>query len=184
MKKRILVLSLIALLLSLCVTGTLAYFTVEETETNVITAGNIDIDLIETDAKGRPFRDVCGVVPGAKIDKIVNVKNVSDNPCWVRVSVKKAIYLAFGVRGIPNPSLVKINFNNTEWIEKDGYYYYKEPLLPGETTKAPLFTQVTFDKAMNNLYEGSKAIISVCAHAVQSANNAETVLEVKGWPEP
>lgn len=181
MKKKIMILSLIVVCLSLCIGGTLAYYTATETARNVITSGSIDIELIETDAEGNPFEDVSGVMPGMAVDKIVTVKNVAANECWVRVRVEKNIELAQGKTGTPDLSLLKIDFNTADWTEKDGYYYYNSKLDPAETT-IPLFTTVTFDEAMDNLYAGCTADVTVKAQAVQAANNGASVLEVNGWP--
>ena len=181
MKKRIILLSLLVVCVSLCVGGTLAYYTASETARNVITAGNIKIKLIETDAEGNPFEDVSGVMPSDKVDKIVTVKNTSDNPCWLRMTVRKEIVLGDGVEGTPDLSLVEINFNTEDWFEKEGFFYYNRKLNPGETTE-PLFTTVTFNTAMSNLYAGCTASVTVCAQAVQCANNGEAVLEANGWP--
>ena len=181
MKKRILTLSLLAVCLSLIIGGTLAYYTSSEIARNVITSGNIKIELIETDAEGKPFEDVSGVMPGAEVDKIVTVKNTADNACWVRISVEKEILLSKEKSGTPDLSLLKIDFNTVDWTEKDGYFYYNERLNPGETTK-PLFTTVSFDIAMDNLYMNSTAAVSVYAQAVQHANNGSKVLEANGWP--
>lgn len=172
---------MLAVCLSLCIGGTLAYYTASETARNVITAGNIKIELIETDAEGKPFENVSGVLPGAEVDKIVTVKNTSDNACWVRISVEKEISLAKEKSGTPDMSLLEIDFNDQEWTEKDGYFYYNEKLNPGETTEA-LFTTVTFNTAMDNLYAGCTANVTVAAQAVQTANNGDTVLEANGWP--
>lgn len=181
MKKRLLVLSVLAVCLSLLIGSTLAYFTVSEKTRNVITAGNIKIEIIETDAKGIPFKNVSGVMPGAEVEKVVTMKNTSDNACWVRFSVEKEITLSEEKSGTPDLSLLKIDFNTEDWTEKDGFYYYNEKLNPGETT-IPLFTSVTFDTAMDNLYGGCTANVSVCAYAVQCANNGDSVLEAQGWP--
>ena len=180
MKKRILMLSLLAVCLSLFIGGTLAYYSSSEIARNVITAGNIKIELIETDAEGKPFEDVSGVMPGAEVDKIVTVKNTADNACWVRISVEKEILLSKEKSGTPDLSLLKIDFNTVDWTEKDGYFYYNERLNPGETTKL-LFTTVTFNTAMDNLYAGCSANVSVCAQAVQCANNGGSVFEAAGW---
>ena len=181
MKKRILILSLLAVCLSLCIGGTLAYYTATDTARNVITAGNIKIELIETDAEGKPFENVSGVLPGAEVDKIVTVKNTSDNACWVRISVEKEISLAKEKSGTPDMSFLEIDFNTVNWTEKDGYFYYNEKLNPGETTK-PLFTTVTFNATMDNLYAGCTASVSVFAQAVQCANNGHSALTAAGWP--
>lgn len=182
MKKTILMLSLIAVCLSLCIGGTLAYFTANETARNVIRSGNIRIELIETDAEGNPFKDAIGVMPGTEVDKIVTVQNTADNPCWVRIGVQKVITLAEGKTGEADTSLVGLDFNEEDWTEKDGFYYYNRELEPGETTE-PLFTKVTFAAAMDNLYKGCTANVTVGAQAVQTANNGSSVFEANGWPE-
>lgn len=64
---------------------------------------------------------------------------------------------------------------------KDGYYYYKEALKPGEVT-APIFTAVTFKPEMGNEYQNATATVDVSAQAVQTANNGDTVMDAKGWP--
>lgn len=183
MKKKALVIALLVICLSLIGFGTAAYFTHEDTATNVITSGNIQIELKEwaDAAKETPFEDVTGVMPGAKVTKIVEVTNTGDNPAWVRVKADKDIQLAQGVEGTPNTSLVKLDIDTTKWTEKNGWYYYNEQLAPDATT-APLFTTVTFDTAMGNMYQNSTATVAVTAQAVQTANNGTTVAEAAGWP--
>ena len=181
MKKKIMILSLIVVCLSLCIGGTLAYFTATETARNVITTGSIEIELNERDAEGNPFEDVSGVVPGTAVDKIVTVTNTAANECWVRIRVEKDIELEQGKTGTPDLSLLKIDLNTADWTEKDGFYYYNRKLNPGDTT-IPLFTAVSFDASMDNLYAGGTARVAVTAQAVQAANIGGTDLEAAGWP--
>lgn len=187
MKKwKIIALSTVLACLAIVASGTLAYFTAQETAHNVITSGGVDIQLHEFSDNGSdglvPWEKVEGVMPGAEISKIVTVENTGASDAWVRVSVTKSITLARGVQGTPDLSLVVLDINPTDWTEQDGYYYYNKPLAPGETTP-PLFTTVTFDPKMGNDYQGSTAHIDVKADAVQVANNGETVLDALGWPK-
>ena len=165
MKRKLFVIAVIALCLSLMAAGTLAYFTAEDTAHNVITSGGIDIELKEWADKDKtepfPAHGVSGVMPGAEVTKIVEVENTGSGEAWVRVKVTKDIQLAEGVQG---------DVDN-------------EPLAPGETTD-PLFASVAFAPTMDNRYQNSTATVDVSAYAVQTANNGETVLEAKGWPEP
>ena len=185
MKKKVLVTALLVLCLALVGYGTVAYFTADGTARNVITSGNISITLDETavDESGAvvEFKDVTGVMPGAQISKIVQVTNTGDNPAWVRVSVDKRIELARGVDGTPDTSLVTMDLDNEHWTLQDGYYYYNVVLAPGAQTE-PLFTTVTFDTSMGNMYQNSTAYIDVYAAAVQTANNGATVMDAAGWP--
>ena len=187
MKRKLFVIAVIALCLSLMAAGTLAYFTAEDTAHNVITSGGIDIELKEWADKDKtepfPAHGVSGVMPGAEVTKIVEVENTGSGEAWVRVKVTKDIQLAEGVQGDVDLGLLLLDFDEESWTEKDGYYYYNEPLAPGETTE-PLFASVAFAPTMDNRYQNSTATVDVSAYAVQTANNGETVVEAKGWPAP
>ena len=187
MKRKLLAVAVTVICLSMMAYGTLAYFTAEDTAHNVITSGEIDIELQEwADAeKTIPFPEdgVSGVMPGTEVTKIVEVKNTGDNDAYIRVKVEKEIVLPEGVEGEPDSSLMKIDFDKTYWEKgKDGYYYYKEALKPGAVTE-PLFASVSFDPAMGNIYQNSTAKVDVTAYAVQVANNGDSVKDAKGWPE-
>ena len=187
MKKRLLAVALAVVCLSLAAYGTVAYFTAEDIAANVITAGNIRIELQETavpESGGDPvpFEDLIGVMPGAEVSKIVEVKNAGDKTAYIRIRLEKNLTLAEGRTGEPDINLIGLNIDTESWTEKDGYYYYNEPLAAGQSTR-PLFTAVTFSKDMSDLYQNSKAKIMVCAGAVQADNNGEDALAAAGWPE-
>lgn len=185
MKKKTVTLALIVALLAICAIGTTAFFTDRGKATNVITTGGVKIDLLETavkDGELAPFEDVEGVMPGVEVSKIVEVKNIGESDAYIRVSVEKAITLAENREGEVDLSLVKLDINTADWTEQDGYYYYNSALKPGETTK-PLFTVVTFDEAMGNLYQQSTATVTVNAEATQVANNGTDALNAAGWPQ-
>ena len=187
MKKKIFVCAFIAACLSIVAFGTTAYLTYEDTARNVITMGNIKIELQELavpDGGGEPvpFEDVLDVLPGEEVSKIVQIENVGSEKAWIRIAVDKAIILAEGVEGEADLSLVTYNVDFENWLEKDGFYYYKDALKPGETTE-PLFTSVTFASDMGNMYQYSKSVITVTAQAAQVANNGASALEAAGWPE-
>ncbi len=186
MKKRLFALAVIIICLSLMAYGTLAYFTAEDTAHNVITSSSISIDLQEwaDEGKTEPFPEeaVTGVMPGMEIIKIAEVKNTGPEPVWVRVSVEKIIQFAEGTEGTPDVGLLHLSFDETAWTLSGGYYYYNAVLNPGETT-APLFSSITFDENMDNIYQNSTATVDVNAQAVQAANNGATALDAVGWPE-
>lgn len=187
MKRKIFSWAVIVICLSLIGFGTLAYFTAGDVAHNVITSGDIDIEINEwADANKTvafPEDGVIGVMPGAAVTKIVEVKNTGHNDAYVRVSVEQMIELASGDKDQAANSPLRIDFNNAAWtLGDDGYYYYNEALKAGETT-APLFTTVRFDKDMGNEYQNSTAKIDVKAYAVQVANNGSSVAEAAGWPD-
>lgn len=184
MKRRIFITAVIVICLSLLAYGTLAYFTAEDIAHNVITSGAIHIKLLEwkDEAKTTPFPEegIHGVMPGTDITKIVEVKNTGSNSAWIRVKVEKEIVLTDGSE--PDLGLMTLDFDETSWEYKDGYYYYNEALEPGEVT-APLFATVSFDADMGNAYQNSTASVKVTAYATQVANNGNSAVEAAGWPE-
>lgn len=186
MKKKIFVCALIAVCLSVVAYGTVAYFTYEETATNVVTAGNVRIELIELtiNAEGgtEPFAGPYDIVPGAAVSKIVAIKNVGFADAWVRISVTKTVELIDPTLTETDLSLIGFEINEEYWTEMDGYYYYNTALGAGETTK-PLFTEVTFSPRMGNAYQNGRATIDVIAYATQKVHNGNTVFEAAGWPE-
>lgn len=186
MKRKLTILAVFAICLSLLAYGTIAYFTAEDQAHNVITTGNIEIELKEwADAeKTTPFPEngIDDVMPGAEVTKIVEVTNTGENAAWIRVRVNKAMELEEGVTDEPDMDLIGLDINEEKWtLGEDGMYYYKEALEPGETTE-PLFTQVAFDESMGNIYQNATLEIDVKAYATQVANNGTSALDATGWP--
>ena len=171
MKRKLLILSTLAICLAIFAAGTHAYFTAEHTAHNVITTGSVVIAVQEwaDEEKTVPFEELTGV------------KNIGASEAWVRVKVEKNIVLK--TRNItPDTSLVEVTHNTSDWTEKDEYYYYTKALKPGEVT-APIFTAVTFHVTMGNEYQDAAATVDVLAQAVQTANNGTTVMDAQGWPK-
>lgn len=183
MKKKILVCAFIIVCLSLAAYSTTAFFTYEETATNVITMGNVKIELQQLrNGSPTPKNEVIDILPDTQVEKTVQVKNVGDYPAWIRISVKEAIKLADGVLNQSDLSLISYDINTESWVEKDGYYYYTDALAPNETT-TPLFTEIRFAKEIGNRYQKSKAHVTISAEATQVAHNGETIWDAAGWPE-
>lgn len=183
MKRKILILSVLAICIATFAAGTIAFFTAEGKAHNVITTGGVEIAVQEwaDDEKTKPFENLSGVMPNTTVTKIAEVKNTGASDAWIRVKVEKSIQLQG--EGTPDTSLVELTLNTTDWTERDGYYYSTKALKPGEVT-APIFTAVTFGTAMGNEYQNATATVDVFAQAVQTANNGTTVLDAQGWPKP
>ena len=183
MKRKLLILSTLAICLAIFAAGTHAYFTAEHTAHNVITTGSVVIAVQEwaDEEKTVPFEELTGVMPHTTVTKIAEIKNTGASEAWVRVKVEKNIRLQG--EGTPDIGLVELTLNTTDWTERDGYSYYTKALKPGEVT-APIFTAVTFGTAMGNEYQNATATVDVFAQAVQTANNGATVLDAQGWPKP
>ena len=177
MKKKLLALSVLMICLSLISLGTLAYFNAEDTDF--------------------PEDGILGVMPGTAVSKIVTVKNTGESAAYIRVWVDSAI----SEQGDPitNPliknlpmtitvdgaevDVLTMDYNTEDWTKgEDGYWYYNKARKVGEATEA-LLENVAFHKLMGNVYQNSKALVNVSAQATQVANNGESAVEAKGWPE-
>ena len=193
LKKMIASLVIVAVLSTVTVAGTLAYFTDEVTTRNVITSGNIDIVLNEKTADGLDFPEegLSGVMPGTDVSKIVSVTNTGSGTAWIRIKVETTIMDADGE---PLPTklddgkdaiVIRFNDKDRKWFAVDGYWYYSVALKPGQTSEV-LFDSVGFAPEMGNAYQGCKVLVDVAAQAVQVANNIPAggrIDKIAGWPE-
>lgn len=195
MKRKTLFLAAIVVCIAIAATGTLAYFNAEDTAHNVITTGGVKIEVVEQMKDGDtlvdfPEEGISGVMPGASVSKIVQVKNTGASEAWIRIRVSMAIQ---GEDGSDLPLLLNngdfaMSFTVMDGWEDggDGYYYYQKPVAADAMTDV-LINEVHFALAMGNEYQNCTANILINAQAVQSANNAipdgGNVADVDGWPE-
>ncbi len=194
MKKKLLILAMLVICATSIASGTLAYFTAEETAHNVITSSGVNIKIEEwqeTDEGLIPYpkEKPIQVMPNTKVSKIVTVKN-EDADSFIRVGYE--IILKDNEGNVMDISLetlasiVSVNLNEVEWLRKEGddnWWYYNKNVSGGEVT-APLFTEVVFDGPnMTNEYQNCIVEVIVNAQAVQTANNGDSVMEAEGWPE-
>lgn len=174
MKRKCFVLSVIAILLAVLTFGAYAYFTAVGTAENVITTGNIQIKLHQTEIdRTAPIRW------GTTVDNTVTVENTGKHPAFVRIA------LEFAVENTKLPQgCVQLDVNTAEWEYDEGFYYYNAALQPGETTQ-PLFTQVYFDgTGIDPADLDGNLAMHIDAYGVQSENNGENPQQATGWPQP
>ena len=183
MKKKMYVIAAILVVLAILGTGTLAYFTTRVVTHNVITSGDIDIQLVETAIKNGQEVDYVnnstGLMPGQDHSKIVKVRNTGSNPAWVRLKVQISITDETGKA--LSDAVLDIDYDtgiNGAWEEKDGAFYYKQKLDPGNLTK-PLFRTVSFLKSAGDEYQNAKIGIAVQAEGIQYENNTNYAT---AWP--
>lgn len=191
MKKKILLVSALAVLFAVAVSGTLAYFTADEVAHNIITSGSVEIDLVEKtqlpdgNLADFPQEGISGILPGMVVSKIVSVANTGLSEAWIRVKIEAKIVSADGkeLSGKLSDGSPVMSFEISEnWVEKDGYYYYKNPVAPGKNTDE-LMKEVVFDLLMGNEYQNCTANLIVSAEAVQTANNGKSATDAEGWPK-
>lgn len=163
-KKITRVIALFALLVfGLLIGGTLAYWRTQGTSAVQLETGHLTGELVNE------YEAESSLYPGDSLNQVIGVKNTGDLDMIVRMKVNKEW------DGNQNLStdLLHINFNSTYWMDgKDGYYYYKGILAPGEASKEPLFSSVTLDSSASNEYRGQSGNVSASMECVQATSNA------------
>lgn len=180
MKRKILVICLVALLIALASAGTYSNSVYTQKATNVITSGSIDFMIHEFTAAGENYpSEPVVIMPGDVVSKRVMVENSGNNAAFLRVKLTPGV----NDEKLSAADCIQMDINHTNWTYQDGYYYYNQILQPGETTPA-LLTQVTFvgDKITNE-YLGKMFSLDVAVQAVQSEHNGTDPLKAQGWPE-
>lgn len=195
MKKKILVLALAMVFVSLMALGSAAYFTVEGRATNIITTGTVSLSLDEHLEEGKwtevkDSNDVTvawqlkdRVMPGMTVAKKPTVKNDGTQPFFLRAKVQVTVTN----RGEVLPSsVVLLQQMPSGWTEQDGWLYYtqegSDAVAPG--AEVVLFDGVKLAEEAGNPYQNSTVTITVQAQAVQVKNNPGTdALTAQGWPE-
>lgn len=208
MKRRILILSVVALL---CVTvlATMAYLTAEETTTNVISTGSVDMDLYEIDGEGNVYgkdtmsggddtvsgMHIEGVMPDTEFRKEPIIANIGGNAFYTRAKITITVSTANGydpelTEGIADYLQISLNetllSQNPDWAFDGTWYYYKGEVAPGE--EVTLFNTVAILPAMPNEYQGCTITLEIESQAVQVKNNEVDknyngdYTQIKGWP--
>ena len=195
MKKKILVLALAVVFVSLMALGSAAYFTVEGRTTNIITTGTVSLRLDEHLEEGKwteikDSNDVTvawqlkdRVMPGMTVAKKPTLKNDGTQPFFLRAKVQ--VTVTNGGEVLPS-SVVLLQQMPSGWTEQDGWLYYmpegSDAVAPG--AEVVLFDGVKLAEEAGNPYQNSTVTITVQAQAVQVKNNPGTdALTAQGWPE-
>ena len=171
--------------------STLAYFTDSESSRyGTIATGQASVEVVDvTYPYGSniavPPGTAIRIMPGHEISKTLTTKNTGTLPLYVRVQLHSDITLAQHAQGAESQidlSLVGYDINLVNWVEHDGYYYYRTPLLGG-TEAVPLFTKVIFSEQMGNMYKDSTINFDARIEVVQANNNADNAIDAYGWSE-
>lgn len=182
-KLKVFVVSLVAMMMALISTSTLAYFQTVGKATNVVTSGNIRFIIHEMTDQGQEFpKEGVYIVPGDIVSKKVSIESDCEHPFYLRVK------MVYGVdsQELSAEDCFKLNINEEDWELYDGWYYYKQVVEPGETT-SDVFSHVEIVGAkVDNSYLGKTLTLTVKAQAVQSENNPVRdghIYSVVGWPK-
>lgn len=173
----------IACLLMLTTVGIYAAVQAKISVKNVITVGNIEVELCEQDKNGRDVSNKDVVVSrGYTVDRIVFAENTGTQPAFVRISVN-SIYTDGETGDEVETDKIEILFNeDTRWIYEDGWYYYAEILEPGEKT-VPLLTGIHFSATLDESNQDDILQLEILMHGLQAKNNQDDVRKAVGWPE-
>lgn len=167
----------VAMVGTLAVGGTLAWFTDTETATNVVTTGNVDIALNENggndgvaDESGLTYDDV---MPGDVFTKEVTVEN-KGNDAYVRAIIE--------VTGVDMMGDEPISFIKDEvtqdWIwsgpNEDGTYTATvayDGIFAKDGDAWKIFDSIEIPTAWDNGHENAKFNVKVTVEAIQAENN-------------
>ena len=179
-RSKLLLVAIAAILATVLTQPTLAYYTTIGKATNVVTSGNIRLQINEKTADGSDFpTEGVYIMPGDIVSKQVSVSNVCDHPFYLRV---KLVSSSTNTTLDPDECM-KLDINTTDWTFRDGFYYFNRILEPGEITPT-LFNQVEIvGSKVDVSHIGSTLSLTVDAYAVQSEHNpAQYPWNAAGWP--
>lgn len=189
-KKVVLSVAAAALIGTLAVGGTLAWFTDTETATNVVTTGKVDILWNEngTDIVGDETGLNLGenLVPGKTMPKKAYVKNDGKSDAYIRAKILINVTEMKGTEEVKvelpegknwsdylDITGMKTTGDGGVWsttADANGYYYYNEIVGSGKAT-ADFMTSVTLKaEEMNNFFADKKISIVLDAEAIQADN--------------
>ena len=179
MKKKYLLMAAALVMIVMLVSTSVAYFTATDVQENVFTVGDVKIELVE-DKWDKSAEHL--IYPGRSFDKNPLVKNVGNNPAYVRISVSITDYTILN-RANPSdfePSNLFDGYDDRVWISTGdpqtedktitySYYYYQ--ILDVNESTETLFDKITFPNGLNMSVINemtSDLEIEVKAEAIQS----------------
>ena len=153
--RKVIVLAIaVVLLLSATVTGTLMYLVSKTTAvTNTFEPATVICEVQEN------FDDT--------VKKNVTVKNTSNIDAYLRVKLVTYRVNADGER-IGGTAAIPSFTPGEGWFEKDGFYYYKNPVAPDATPVTDLIGKDGITLVEYNDADGGRQVIEVIAEAIQS----------------
>lgn len=181
-KKKLLTMVLALVLIGAVGVGaTLAYFTDNDSATNVVTMGHVNIELTEEEwTYGE--EGITGVTPGQEIEKDPTITLVGDSlDAYVRIKLEVT-----GFDGVENADAYKAEILEDlvlgeGWTKVGDYFYYgpklteDDPLTEdvAENSTTALFESVTIPYEWTNDVANATFNILVSAEAIQADNLAD-----------
>lgn len=180
-KKKLLTMVLALVLIGAVGVGaTLAYFTDNDSATNVVTMGHVNIELTEEEwTYGET--GITGVTPGQEIAKDPTISLVGDSlDAFVRIKLEVT-----GFDGVENADTYKAEVLEDlvlgeGWTKVGDYYYYAEKLTKDNASTTALFESVTIPYEWTNEVANATFNILVSAEAIQADNLADDFFNEDG----
>lgn len=178
-KKKLLTMVLALVLIGAVGVGaTLAYFTDNDSATNIVTMGHVDVELTEPGfdtEDGTADNTISDVTPGQVIAKDPTITLAADSlDAYVRVKLT-----VDGLDETATAEVLDALDIQDGWTLVDGYYYYADALTQ-ESKTATLFTKVTIPYEWNNDYAEAEFTIDVAVEAIQADNLADDFFNENG----
>lgn len=179
-KTKLLLLSFVAILTVVGVTGAFAQYTAEKETVNNLKTDTVDIELkefqLDENDSEVDYVNPDIQLPGMIVSKIPRIYN-RGSECWIRVK------LDFSV---DDENLVPVSLDNVigfqpdNWITgSDGYYYFTQPIQ--ESTDIDVFKAVTIPSYWGNEYKDKNIYIDITAEAIQYKNFNPNFNSDKPW---
>ena len=168
--KKIVTISIIILLvftLGTCIYGYYTYY--KASIENTIVLGYNKIVLNEN------YIPPLKMEPGVSFTKEPYVTNAGNVDCYVRVRIEVSDSRVEKDLTIDYNSSEDFNSESADWYKKDGWYYYKKILKPGEDTKSLFKTVTISDTADELILDGFD--IYVYSESVQTVKD-KSMMEV------
>lgn len=205
MKKRKIMIAAasIAIVATLSIGGTLAYFTDNDLAKDNLNAGQVNIEITErtSDKDAQIIKDENNLVTSIIYDNVLPGEEISKEPRVILKSDSVAAYIRakIKVEGIDGDFSVKdglekylqeIKFDADEndWVlGNGGYYYYQKEVShsPKKDKSVTVFTKTFIPNEWDEDTYGKKFKIVISAEAIQS-ENFEPIMEknrIVGWDE-
>jgi len=175
-RKWILVIALVVSMVS-AISGTLAYLTSTDTETNTFTVGNVKIDLQEPSYDG----DYQTLLPGVVIEKDPQIFNEGRTDAWVWMEIT-----------VPTDLVEYIDWNETDWdmsaVPRDTTTVVtmkRTTMLVSGGRTEPAFTKIELPASLtqmpDSIAENQVVDIVVNAYAIQDANFADIGAAIEAY---
>lgn len=186
MKKRkvISLVAAVAVVAALGIGATLAYFTDQAEQTNVVTMGHVDIDLEEPKfSDENEDNTITNVVPNQEITKDPTIVVAADSEsAYLRVKIEFEGLTEEQIKDF----LPGIDIDAEKWVlSADGYYYHQTKITKtGQEQHVPVFTTVHIPERWGNEVADTSFKINVKAEAIQADNFTPTTNDegqIIGW---